>query len=1070
VSAPVSQFVESLQHVLLCQAALRQKNYTRALQHFETMARAGNQDASEWLLSNPDHVKLLQKIYVGLEEPDLLSGIASIQQRSSLEDKLLQYEAAGRWVDSLNAVDQSLQMPNNDPETSRSRHIYRLKCLINLNLYDSALSLVKAELADKIHYNEQHAAILRGVGVDAARRLGKWPVVDEFLKQGCQSGFDLSIAQTLLALQKRDEVVFKKSLQACRIEQMSKLSATVSESYARSYPIVARLHMLSEMEKSWALVSDPSNKPAISDMLQLWENRSQVLQPSFSICEPVLSLRMSICDIFQISGAEVDKTWLKIAQIARVDKKFQLSQYALMRIKNQESATTRVERAQLEMDSGHLSDAISEVSRVLEKIETLEDVMTCIGRLSHESDCEHNFFPPNDPQERQAWGQAIMFTLKSIDASGDASRVLTLLHALTTSMKAFGEGHLAMARFLDRYTSETSKQNFDFTRKISGVMASVILAKTLQYYVNALEHGSQFIYQVGPRLMTLWLDFTEKAHLMAKEGKENVFLVEQAEIKRIMNDAVDTLPAGMWYTVLPQLISRVTHPDQTTWEILQRIIAEKLLENYPRHVPWHLIAWSKGNQQRMDRYKALRSFVNGRAKHTSPQFSRILDQAEKLGEFLLDVAMYDVEEKNTVKPPAGKWIISLKYIMGQLNAGKRGTVPKRRAMLPARPEDFPFDLVVPVESELFHLPLTESLKLENTSNSITIKGFGDEVEVMKSMVKPRRIEMIGSNGITYSFLAKPKDDLRKDARVTDFNNVVNYLLKQDPEGRRRQLVIRTYGVIVLNTECGLLSWVPNTHAMRHLTSDQYEAIGRPIKWISNQFKRDFYDRVKKDDNKSEDIWRALIKKYCKPSRFWRWFVLTFPDPNSWYRARMAFTRTAAVMSMVGHILGLGDRHGENILIDGRTGDCVHVDLNCVFHKGQTFTVPERVPFRLTHNMVDAMGVTGYNGTFRAVSELTMSVLRKNKETLLSVLNTLLHDPLLDWSAKAKGNELVNPEAIGNAALAAVGDRLDGIKRDNTTKADLLLPMSVESLVDSLIRDATSDTNLKDMYLGWMAYI
>jgi phosphatidylinositol kinase/protein kinase (PI-3 family) len=86
------------------------------------------------------------------------------------------------------------------------------------------------------------------------------------------------------------------------------------------------------------------------------------------------------------------------------------------------------------------------------------------------------------------------------------------------------------------------------------------------------------------------------------------------------------------------------------------------------------------------------------------------------------------------------------------------------------------------------------------------------------------------------------------------------------------------------------------------------------------------------------------------------------------------------------------------------------------------------------------------------------------------LNTLLHDPLLDWSAKAKGNELVNPEAIGNAALAAVGDRLDGIKRDNTTKADLLLPMSVESLVDSLIRDATSDTNLKDMYLGWMAYI
>jgi hypothetical protein len=29
---------------------------------------------------------------------------------------------------------------------------------------------------------------------------------------------------------------------------------------------------------------------------------------------------------------------------------------------------------------------------------------------------------------------------------------------------------------------------------------------------------------------------------------------------------------------------------------------------------------------------------------------------------------------------------------------------------------------------------------------------------------------------------------------------------------------------------------------------------------------------------------------------------------------------------------LGDRHGENILFDGVTGDTVHVDLNCLFEK------------------------------------------------------------------------------------------------------------------------------------------
>lgn len=57
------------------------------------------------------------------------------------------------------------------------------------------------------------------------------------------------------------------------------------------------------------------------------------------------------------------------------------------------------------------------------------------------------------------------------------------------------------------------------------------------------------------------------------------------------------------------------------------------------------------------------------------------------------------------------------------------------------------------------------------------------------------------------------------------------------------------------------------------------------------------------------------------------------------------------MSIVGYILGLGDRHGENILFDSITGDTVHVDFNCLFNKGELFEVPECVPFRLTHNMV-----------------------------------------------------------------------------------------------------------------------
>ncbi len=48
-------------------------------------------------------------------------------------------------------------------------------------------------------------------------------------------------------------------------------------------------------------------------------------------------------------------------------------------------------------------------------------------------------------------------------------------------------------------------------------------------------------------------------------------------------------------------------------------------------------------------------------------------------------------------------------------------------------------------------------------------------------------------------------------------------------------------------------------------------------------------------------------------------------------------------------------------MDINTGDVVHVDFNCLFEKGKKLETPERVPFRLTQNMLDGLGVTGVEG-------------------------------------------------------------------------------------------------------------
>lgn len=68
-----------------------------------------------------------------------------------------------------------------------------------------------------------------------------------------------------------------------------------------------------------------------------------------------------------------------------------------------------------------------------------------------------------------------------------------------------------------------------------------------------------------------------------------------------------------------------------------------------------------------------------------------------------------------------------------------------------------------------------------------LPAFYDEIDIMRSLAKPRKIAIVGSNGQTYTFLGKPKDDLRKDARLMDFNAIINKLLKANSDSRRRQL-------------------------------------------------------------------------------------------------------------------------------------------------------------------------------------------------------------------------------------------------------------------------------------------
>ena len=66
--------------------------------------------------------------------------------------------------------------------------------------------------------------------------------------------------------------------------------------------------------------------------------------------------------------------------------------------------------------------------------------------------------------------------------------------------------------------------------------------------------------------------------------------------------------------------------------------------------------------------------------------------------------------------------------------------------------------------------------------------------------------------------------------------------------------------------------------------------------------------------------------------------------------------------------------------------------------------PERVPFRLTRMLIKAMEVSGVEGNFRNTCERTMLVLRDNMDSLITMLEAFVYDPLISWRLLNTNNE------------------------------------------------------------------
>lgn len=168
----------------------------------------------------------------------------------------------------------------------------------------------------------------------------------------------------------------------------------------------------------------------------------------------------------------------------------------------------------------------------------------------------------------------------------------------------------------------------------------------------------------------------------------------------------------------------------------------------------------------------------------------------------------------------------------------------------------------------------------------------------------------------------------------------------------RKLRLITYSCVPLSPASGVLEWVENTIPLAIYLINSKGAHSRyyPGEWSNNMCHMHMFCSPKKLQRQS---YNEVCKNFSPAFRFF--FMEKFShSPQLWHKARMSYTRSCAANCMVGHILGIGDRHSNNILIQEHTGEIVHIDFGIVFEQGKVLNTPETVPFRLTRDVVDGM--------------------------------------------------------------------------------------------------------------------
>lgn len=228
------------------------------------------------------------------------------------------------------------------------------------------------------------------------------------------------------------------------------------------------------------------------------------------------------------------------------------------------------------------------------------------------------------------------------------------------------------------------------------------------------------------------------------------------------------------------------------------------------------------------------------------------------------------------------------------------------------------------------LPLNPNLRIKNILN--------DGIKIKDSATRPVLIPMLTHDNKIVHMLHK-QEDVRKDQMIMNIVNLVDIIVKRD-EGIDLQLV--QYNILPLQTNSGLIEIIDNSDT---------------IYYIQETIKSSILNYILENNS------NVPVKEI-----------------------RERFIKSTAAYCVITYLLGVGDRHLDNIMIT-KDGRLFHIDFGYILGKDPVYN---NTGIRITPEMIDAIGGLSsiYYNQFTDLCTKIYNCLRRNIDIFINILTML----------------------------------------------------------------------------------